>query len=296
MSRRDQVLAAILDPLDRPAQMPRGEGDQEVLGKALAAQPEPAADIVLDHRDGVLGEPGLTGQRAAYRERRLGRARDGEPLAVPFGEQAARLHRHRRMPPDGKAFAPRIGGVREGGCRVALGGAIGNRHVVGGGIEQRRAANRLDVQFNGGRAVFSDRPALRNHHRHRFAHEARDVGRDRRLGEGLELGKRAEPDRRNRHSAQPVRHVAGGQHRRYAFDPERPLDPEATNPAMRCGAPQNRRVQHPGAMEVVDIGARPGEETKILPARDRRADQGVSHGVRRARTGRGGPWSAGSRG
>ena len=294
--RGDQVLAAILDPLDRLAEMPGGEGDQEVLRKALAAQPEPAADIVLHHRDGVLGEPQLTGERAAHRERRLGRARDGETRAVPFDEHAARLHRDRRMPPDGKALAPRIGGVREGGRRVALGGAIGDRHAVGRHIEQGRVLDRLDVERHRGRPVFRERSALRDHHRHGFAHEPHDIGGDHRLGEGRELGKRAEPDRRDRHPAQPVRDIAGGEHCRHAFDLERPLDPDMAYTPVRHRAPQDRGMQHPGMPKVVDIGARPGEETKILPARDRRADQGVAHGVRRARTGGGGPSSAGSRG
>ena len=277
MGRGDQVLAAIFDPLDRPAEMPGREGDQEVLRKALAAQPEPAADIVFHHRDGVLGEADLTGQRASHRERRLGRARDGEPLAVPFGEQAARFHRHRRVPPDGQAFAPGIRGIREGSRRVAFDGAISDRHVVGSRIEQGRVPDRLDVQLHGGRPVFRDRPAIGEHHRHGFAHEPHDIGGDYRLGEGVELGKRAEPDRRDRHPAQPVRHVAGGQHRRHAFDLERPVDPDMPNPPVRFGAPQDRRVQHPRTAKVVDKGARPGEEAEILPARDRRADQGVTH-------------------
>ena len=244
--RGDQVFAAILDPLDRPAEMPGGEGNQEVLRKALAAQPEPAADIVLHHRDDVLGEPQLTGERAAHRERRLGRARDGETRAVPFGEHAARLHRDRRMPSDGKALAPRIGGVREGGRRVALGGAIGDRHAVGRRIEQGRVLDRLDVELDRACPVLRHGAARRNRHRHGFAHEPHGIGRDHRLGEGLKLGKRAEPDRRDRHPAQPVRHVAGGEYRRHAFDLERPLDPDMAYPPVCHRAPQDRGMQHPG--------------------------------------------------
>ena len=48
---RDQVLAPVLDPAHRAADMPRGERDQEILGIELAARAEAAADIVLDQID-----------------------------------------------------------------------------------------------------------------------------------------------------------------------------------------------------------------------------------------------------
>ncbi len=44
-----QVLAAVLDPLDRPAGRARRERDQEILRIEFAAHAEAAADVVLDH-------------------------------------------------------------------------------------------------------------------------------------------------------------------------------------------------------------------------------------------------------
>ena len=51
-----QVLAAVLDPFHRAAELARRERDQEILRIELAAHAEAAADVVLDHGDGVFGK------------------------------------------------------------------------------------------------------------------------------------------------------------------------------------------------------------------------------------------------
>jgi hypothetical protein len=51
MVHRGQVLAPVLDPADRAADMPGGKRDQEILGIELAAGAEAAADIVFDQID-----------------------------------------------------------------------------------------------------------------------------------------------------------------------------------------------------------------------------------------------------
>ena len=43
----DQVLAPVLDPLDRPAEAECGEGDEHILGIDLAANAEAAADMTF---------------------------------------------------------------------------------------------------------------------------------------------------------------------------------------------------------------------------------------------------------
>src|SRR5207245_2052981 len=48
MVHRRQMLAPVLEPADRAANMPRRERDQEVLGIELAPGAKPAANIVLD--------------------------------------------------------------------------------------------------------------------------------------------------------------------------------------------------------------------------------------------------------
>ena len=51
---RDEMLAPVLDPFHRPADRLRRERDQEILGIELAAHAKAAADVALDHGDGVF--------------------------------------------------------------------------------------------------------------------------------------------------------------------------------------------------------------------------------------------------
>ena len=91
----DEMLAAILDPLDRTAEAARRERDEIILRIELAARAEAAADIVFDVVHRLLGQLHHRGHGALVEERQLGRARHRQPLValVPFGEQTARLHR-----------------------------------------------------------------------------------------------------------------------------------------------------------------------------------------------------------
>jgi hypothetical protein len=62
MVRRDQMLAPILDPLDRPAGQARRKRDQKILGVEFATNAKPATDIVFDHVDCILGQTHQRGQ------------------------------------------------------------------------------------------------------------------------------------------------------------------------------------------------------------------------------------------
>ena len=50
MVRRDEVLAAVFDPLQRAAESPRRERDRELLALREELLPEAAADIVRARR------------------------------------------------------------------------------------------------------------------------------------------------------------------------------------------------------------------------------------------------------
>ena len=50
----EQMLAAVLDPFDRPAGQARGKRNEKILGIELAARAEAAADVVLHHADGAF--------------------------------------------------------------------------------------------------------------------------------------------------------------------------------------------------------------------------------------------------
>ena len=49
------------------------------------------------------------------------------------------------------------------------------------------------------------------------------------------------------------------------------LDPE--DPGVREGAAQERGVEHAGKLEVVDVAAAPGEDARVLDARDVGSDE-----------------------
>ena len=118
----EQMLAAILDPLHRPADKARRERNQEILRIEFAAHAEAAADVVLDHADGLLRQAQLLRQNAAVGERHLGCAVHGElcPRRVPVGHKPARLHHHRSEALDLEVLAPRIGRGLERSFRVTF--------------------------------------------------------------------------------------------------------------------------------------------------------------------------------
>ncbi len=103
---RHQVLAAVLDPLHRPAEQPRGERDEEILRIELAAHAEAAADVGLQHVDGVLADAEHLGQHAAVEEQHLGGAehRQARFRGVPFGDDAARFQRQTRSAGGRRSF------------------------------------------------------------------------------------------------------------------------------------------------------------------------------------------------
>ncbi len=124
MRDRHEVLAAVLDPFDRPPVFAGGESDQEVLRIEFAAGAEAAADVVFDVIDCLLGEAHHRGHGATVEEWQLGRARDAEPCGrlVPFRQQTARLHGHGGHPLHAEALAPDMGGGAERGRHVARAG------------------------------------------------------------------------------------------------------------------------------------------------------------------------------
>ena len=104
----DEVLAAVLDPLDRPAEQAGREGDEQLLGvdqEDLDA--EATAHVRRDHGNRGLRHTQLVGDDAARADRRLGRVPDRELLeaGVVAGDDAARFHRLGRTPLGPKLLA-----------------------------------------------------------------------------------------------------------------------------------------------------------------------------------------------
>ena len=90
-----EMLAAILDPLDRAADDPGGERDHGLLGVEDEFGPEPAADIGSDHAQPVLGATQQVGKHRVRAMRHLGAAPDREPavIGIETGEHPPALDR-----------------------------------------------------------------------------------------------------------------------------------------------------------------------------------------------------------
>ena len=118
----EQMLAPVLDPFHRPADKARRERNQKILRIEFAAHAEAAADVVLDHADGLLGQAQMLRQNAAVGERHLGGAVHGQLCRrrVPVGHKPARLHHHRSETLDLEVLAPRIGRGLERGFASPL--------------------------------------------------------------------------------------------------------------------------------------------------------------------------------
>ena len=101
-------------PLHRKSSIIAAAG-QKVLRIELAAHAEAAADVDLHQLHGGLREAEHARQRAAVEERHLGGAPHGElgRGALPLGDQAARLERHRGVPVTAERLDSRVVRRRE---------------------------------------------------------------------------------------------------------------------------------------------------------------------------------------
>ena len=256
VGRRHEMLAPVLDPLDRPAEQAGGERNEEILGRELAANPEAAADIVLDQFDGVRVDPEQRGGPGADRERHLGRPPYRQPVAgfVPLGDDSARLQRNPAMAVHRETLAAHVFGGREGARRIAAPGNVGDGLAVAV-LEQRyvgrlRLASvgdrrqRLDVEFDQGERVLGDGRAVGDHQGDGLADEAHLGLGDDRLGKRLERRHRREPDRNERHRAHFACDLGGGNDRVNAGHGTRARAVDGPDAAMGDGAAQDRPVQH----------------------------------------------------
>ena len=279
------MLAAVLGPFHRPADVPRRERNQEIFRIEFAARAKAAADVVFDHVDGIDGEAELFGQDAAVGEQHLCGARQRQPPArrVPFGEQAARLHGQRGVALGAEALAPRIGRVFERRVGIAEHGAEFHREIAAFVFKQQRfvlrralpvrdGRQRLDVDFDGAERVLGDAGAVGQHHGQRLADIAHLVARHDRLAEGFELRHRLQP---HRHQRDCIAEIGRGDDGMHAGDFCRPRHVDSADAAVGDRAAQDRRMQHVLAREIVDILAAAADEAKVLQPFDRLADERV---------------------
>ncbi len=282
---RHQLLAAVLGPFHRTADVARRERNQKILRIELAARAKTAADVVLDHVDGIVGETDLLGQDAAVGEQHLGGARQRQPPArrVPLGKQPARLHGQRGVALRAETFAPRIGRVLERRGGVAKHGAELHRDVAALIFEQQRfvlrralpgrhGRQRLDVDFDRAQRILGDASAVGQHHGQRLADIAHLVARHDRLAERLELRHRLQP---HRHQWDGMAEIGRGDDGMHAGHSSRR---DTSIARMRPWATALRRIAACSMLvagKIVDILAAAADETKILQPFDRLADERV---------------------
>ena len=134
---RHEVLAAILDPLDGPADQLAGQHSVELLGDHEHLLPEAATDVLHDHPHAVLRQIARPGEEAAGAVRALRRQPDDELLAVPVpvGDDTTRLHRHAQIAVLRERLGDDVSRVRED--PLELGVLDGGHQVSHVGAELR---------------------------------------------------------------------------------------------------------------------------------------------------------------
>ena len=118
----DQMLAAVLDPFDRPAEFQRGGADQHVFGIDFAADAEAAADMAFVELNGFRRAAQHLRDWIAIPVRHLGGAVHFQHVArlVVAGDGAARFQRHAGVAADRKLKRDNRVRAAEGGVDIAI--------------------------------------------------------------------------------------------------------------------------------------------------------------------------------
>ena len=262
----DEVLGAVLGPLDRTTEAARQPRNEEVLGEEVASDAEVAARVRPAHVDAVQRDVQQRREDAPVVVGDQRRAPDGElaTTRIPVGDEPARLEWHPGVAACSKLGRDDVRGARERGLHVAEGLAQLRRLVASLVPERRRAGpDRLhrvedDVELlvhglDQAGGVLGRVWIVGDDDRDRLPDVADPVRGEDRLEEVLELDPEVETERDRRCRAE----VAGGDH-----------EPDARRGrgGIQVDAQQAR---------VRDVGA------------DRRACEAGPEGPRRRRTDRG---------
>ena len=225
----EQMLAAVLDPLDRPAQAARGEADENVLGIQLAPNAEPAADVPLEQLQRAGRQPEHRGDRIAVVVRHLGGAVQLQTITagVVASDRAARLERHAGVPADRELELDHRVRLAKRLVQIAVALADGRRLARDAGSElagRRGGADDrgklLDLERHQLRGVLRDIGVAGEHAGDRLADVAHELAREDRLAVRLQPRDpgHAEVDRRH------LSDVRAGPHRDHARRAERRAD------------------------------------------------------------------------
>ena len=294
-----QVLAPVLDPLDRLPGEDRADHREHVAGVDADLVAEAAADVRGDDLDVVLGDPGDQRVDRAVRVRRLVGRPDREPAGHPVhaGDGAAGLHRRRVHARVEHLLGDHHVGGGEHLVRERLVAGLPVEDVVVGApldvvADHRRVrVERLAGVHDGRQVVVLDVDQLErvpggvlvlgDDHRHLLALEAHLVGGE----DGLHVGAQ------RRHPGEVERLEGGpGDDRPHLRVRLRLAGVDRHDPGVRDGAAQDRGVQHAGDDEVVEVVPLATQEAGVLLAEHPAEADRVA---RRAGGGRGGVLGAG---
>ena len=187
VERGREVLAPVLDPGQRAAELPRRPDEEDVFRDQRHLLAEAAADIRRDDAKVALGHAEAIGDAGAEHVRHLGRAGQRHPAGAPVegGEAAARLERHGVLPARADVDLDHRRGV---GDRFgeALGLDLALDQDIAGGVGHGRAgapgasaASRSTTASSGSMSTKTCSAMSSASSRRR-----RDHGRDRLAGEG----------------------------------------------------------------------------------------------------------------
>ena len=180
-------------------------------------------------------------------------------------------------------LAPDIGRVLEGGIGIAAQRGQRRGTVGRGAVDQQymirartgRGRQGVDVELDRLKRILGRRRAIGDHDGDRLADIADLAMRDHRLLVGLERRHLLLPERNLRDGAERRAHVRRRDDGVHPGARERRRRVDGDDAAMRHGAAQDRRMQQAVAHDVVDILAAAAQETQVLDALDRAADQRI---------------------
>ena len=194
-----QVLASVLDPLDRRARHGQGhQAQRDVLGVQHGLDAETSAHVGRDDPDAAFGQAEQVSQHVPDDVRDLGTRPEGEaaPFGLPERDAGPAFQRVARVPVGDQVTLQHQVRPGERGRDVARREGPGEQDVVGRLVVHRdlgsclprryRDRQRRVVHVDQGQRVLGQVAAVRHHRRHRLAGETGLVPRQHRL-RGLDV-------------------------------------------------------------------------------------------------------------
>jgi len=240
--------------------------DRDVFREDLHLEPEAAADVGTHDPHAGLRQTESVGKRRAHDRRRLIPGPHGQRLAVPVGENAARLEGRGRAAAVLERLAHDDRGEREGAVDVTVPvtaleqDLLRRERLVDGGHRGSRFPFDADQLSRVRRNV-----RIRRHHRRdRLTAKSGDAVRQRRPGGGDESG--AVEARRERPGNGPQ--ILRCDDRDHAGHGESGRAVDADDARVGVRTAHEAREQHARQTEVVEVAPAAGQEPRVLEPLD----------------------------